>query len=103
MTSILTKIIINKKNQKFFSVLDIGSNIGDKSLSLAKNLLNKKIKNFLIYSIESTEFAINKQIENLNLNKELKKKIKIFPLFLLMQKIISKKLFLVGIYLKIII
>jgi len=82
ITSILTKIIINKKNQKFFSVLDIGSNIGDKSLSLAKNLLNKKIKNFLIYSIEPTEFAINKQIENLNLNKGLKKKIRIFPLFI---------------------
>jgi FkbM family methyltransferase len=82
ITSILTKIILNKKNQKFFSVLDIGSNIGDKSLSLAKNLLNKKIKNFLIYSIEPTEFAINKQIENLNLNKELKKKIRIFTLFI---------------------
>ena len=82
ITSILTKIILNKKNQKFFSVLDIGSNIGDKSLSLAKNLLNKKIKNFLIYSIEPTEFAINKQIENLNLNKELKKKIRIFPFFI---------------------
>ena len=82
ITSILTKIILNKKNQKFFSVLDIGSNIGDKSLSLAKNLLNKKIKNFLIYSIEPTEFAINKQMENLNLNKELKKKIRIFPFFI---------------------
>ena len=82
ITSILTKIILNKKKQKFFSVLDIGSNIGDKSLSLAKNLLNKKIKNFLIYSIEPTEFAINKQIENLNLNKELKKKIRIFPFFI---------------------
>ena len=61
ITNILTKIILNKKKTNFFSVLDIGSNIGDKSLSLAKNLLNRKIKNFLIYSIEPTEFAINKQ------------------------------------------
>jgi len=82
ITNILTKIILNKKNFFFFSVLDIGSNIGDKSLSLAKNLLNRKIKNFLIYSIEPTEFAINKQKKNLNLNKELKKKIRISPFFI---------------------
>ena len=82
ITNILTRIILNKKKQKFFSILDIGSNIGDKSLSLAKNLLNRKIKNFLIYSIEPTEFAINKQKENLNLNKELKTKIRIFVIFI---------------------
>jgi FkbM family methyltransferase len=82
ITNILTKIILNKKKTNFFSVLDIGSNIGDKSLSLAKNLLNRKIKNFLIYSIEPTEFAINKQKKNLNLNKELKKKIRISPFFI---------------------
>jgi FkbM family methyltransferase len=82
ITNILTKIILNKKKTNFFSVLDIGSNIGDKSLSLAKNLLNRKIKNFLIYSIEPTEFAINKQKKNLNLNKELKTKIRIFPFFI---------------------
>lgn len=82
ITNILTKIILNKKNFFFFSVLDIGSNIGDKSLSFAKNLLNRKIKNFLIYSIEPTEFAINKQKKNLNLNKQLKKKIRISPFFI---------------------
>ena len=49
---------------------------------MAKNLLNRKIKNFLIYSIEPTEFAINKQKKNLNLNKELKKKIRISPFFI---------------------
>lgn len=81
ITNILTRIILNKK-KNFFSVIDIGSNIGDKSLSLAKNLLNRKIKNFLIYSIEPTEFAINKQKENLNLNKELKTKIRIFTFFI---------------------
>lgn len=82
ITNISTKIILNKKKKNFFSVLDIGSNIGDKSLSLAKNLLNRKIRNFLIYSIEPTEFAINKQKKNLNLNKELKKKIRISPFFI---------------------
>lgn len=86
ITNILTKIILNKKKKNFFSVLDIGSNIGDKSLSLAKNLLNRKIRNFLIYSIEPTEFAINKQKKNLNLNKELKKKIRISPFFITNKK-----------------
>ena len=86
ITNILTKIILNKKKTNFFSVLDIGSNIGDKSLSLAKNLLNRKIKNFLIYSIEPTEFAINKQKENLNINKELKTKIRTFTFFITNKK-----------------
>jgi hypothetical protein len=81
ITNIMTRIILNKKNKKSFSVLDIGSNIGDKSLSLAKNLLNHNVKNFLIYSIEPTEFAINKQKENLDLNQNLKEKIKIFFFF----------------------
>lgn len=51
-------------------------------MSLAKNLLKRKIKNFLIYSIEPTEFAINIQKENLNLNKKLKTKIRIFAFFI---------------------
>jgi hypothetical protein len=81
ITNIITRIILSKKNKKSFSVLDIGSNIGDKSMSLAKNLLNYNVKNFLIYSIEPTEFAINKQKENLDLNLNLKEKIKIFSFF----------------------
>ena len=81
ITNIITRIILNKNNKKSFSVLDIGSNIGDKSLSLAKNLLNYNVKNFFIYSIEPTEFAINKQKENLDLNQNLKEKIKIFSFF----------------------
>ena len=81
INTILTRIILNKKNKNLFSVLDIGSNIGDKSLSLAKNLLNNNVKNFLIYSIEPTEFAISKQKKNLDLNQNLKKKIKIFSFF----------------------
>lgn len=79
--NVLTKIILKKKNKRHFSVLDVGSNIGDKSLSLAKILLNNNVTNFSIYSIEPTEFAINKQKKNLDLNENLKEKIKIFSLF----------------------
>jgi len=92
ITNIITRIILNKKNKKSFSVLDIGSNIGDKSMSLAKNLLNYNVKNFLIYSIEPTEFAINKQKENLDLNLNLKKKIKIFSFFFTNKKNKIKKM-----------
>jgi len=49
---------------------------------LVKIFLNKKIKNFLIYTNEPTEFTINKKKKNLNLNKELKKKIRISPFFI---------------------
>jgi FkbM family methyltransferase len=93
ITNILTKIILKKKNKRPFSVLDVGSNIGDKSLSLAKNLLNNKVTNFLIYSIEPTEFAINKQKKNLDLNQNLKAKIKIFPFFFTNQKNIINEAF----------
>lgn len=82
----LIKIIIRSKNKKKFSVLDIGSNIGDKTLSLARNLFINNIKNFMIYSIEPTEFAINKQIENLNLNKKYKSKIRLLKFFFQNQK-----------------
>lgn len=86
ITNISTKIILKKKIKRPFSVLDVGSNIGDKSLSLTKNLLNNKVTNFLIYSIEPTKFAIYKQKKNLDLNKNLKSKIKIFPVFFTNQK-----------------
>ena len=86
ISDILTRIILKNENKRPFSVLDIGSNIGEKSLSLAKNLLNNNITNFFIYSIEPTEFAIKKQKKNLDLNKNLKAKIKIYPLFITSQK-----------------
>lgn len=86
ISDILTRIILKKENKRPFSVLDIGSNIGEKSLSLTKNLLNNNITNFLIYSIEPTEFAIKKQKINLDLNENLKAKIKIYPLFFTCQK-----------------
>ena len=86
ISDILTRIILKKENKRPFSVLDIGSNIGEKSLSLTKNLLNNNITNFLIYSIEPTDFAIKKQKINLDLNENLKAKIKIYPLFFTYQK-----------------
>ena len=70
------------KNNNFFYIIDIGSNIGDKSLSLSKKLIDKKINNFKIFSIEPTDFAFKKQSINLNLNVKLKKKISISKLFI---------------------
>ena len=93
ITDTLTKVISLNKGKENFSILDIGSNIGDKSLSLARNLLNNNITNFMIYSIEPTAFAINKQIENLNLNNKFKHKIKLFPFFFTNKKKKIKKTF----------
>jgi FkbM family methyltransferase len=93
ITDTLTKIISLNKGKENFSILDIGSNIGDKSLSLARNLLNNNITNFMIYSIEPTAFAINKQIENLNLNNKFKHKIKLFTFFFTNKKKKIKKTF----------
>ena len=71
----ITKLIIKKKlYSKKINIIDIGSNIGDKSLSLCKNLIDKKINNFKIFSIEPTEYAFQKQTENLKLNPLLKNK-----------------------------
>ena len=54
--SIVNFILKNKtKTNKTFYIIDIGSNIGDKSLSLTRNLIDKKINNFKIFSIEPTE------------------------------------------------
>jgi len=93
VTNVLTKIVLNENKKNFFSILDIGSNIGDKSLFLDKNLLNNNFQKFLIYSIEPTEFAINKQKKNLRLNKELISKIKILPIFFTDKKNKIKKAF----------
>ena len=81
--SIVNFIVKNKtKNNKTFYIIDIGSNIGDKSLSLARNLIDKKINNFKIFSIEPTEYAFKKQLKNLNLNPNLKKKISLSKLYI---------------------
>jgi FkbM family methyltransferase len=76
------KLILLNKTKKFFSIIDVGSNIGDKSILLAKKLLDNGISNFKIYSLEPTNFAFYKQIKNINLNQKLKKKIYLHPVYL---------------------
>ena len=77
---LVKKILKNNKNKINF--IDVGSNIGDKSLFFARNLLNHNIQNFYIHSIEPTEFAYNKQKKNLSLNKQLYKKISLHNYFI---------------------
>ena len=75
MKSIL-KTIIHYKGDKNsnFNIIDVGSNIGDKSLSLSKKLIDKNFFDFKIFSVEPTDYAFKKQIKNINLNPNLKKK-----------------------------
>ena len=75
----IINFIFKKKNKtkNSFTIIDVGSNIGDKSLSLSSNLLDKNFTNFKIFSIEPTNYAFKKQLRNINLNPKLKKKI--FP------------------------
>ena len=74
--------ILNKKQGKYFNIIDVGSNIGDKSLLLSRKLIKLGIKNFKIFSIEPTNYAFQKQKINLNLNKILKKKISLYKIFI---------------------
>lgn len=87
------KNFIFNKNKKinYYDIIDVGSNIGDKSLSLSKTLLKKNFNNFKIFSIEATDFAFNKQIKNISLNPVLKKKISIFKYFISSNKFKPKK------------
>ena len=71
-----------KKDNFFFNIIDIGANIGDKSLSVTRNLLDKNFSNFKVFSIEPTEYAYRKQIKNINFNPKLKKKISPFKYFI---------------------
>jgi len=89
------KIITDHKNDKnsFYNIIDIGSNIGDKSLSLSKKLLNKNFFDFKIFSIEPTDYAFKKQIKNINLNPNLKKKILPFKFYISNNKFITKKIY----------
>jgi len=64
-----------------FSIIDIGSNIGDKSLSITSTLLKKGYKKFKILSLEPTDYAFYKQKKNINLNPTLKKKILSFKYY----------------------
>ena len=74
ITDSIVKFISRKKKLRY-NIIDIGSNIGDKSLTLTHKLLKNNINNFKIYSIEPTDFAYDKQIKNLDLNPKLKKNI----------------------------
>jgi len=90
ITNFIFKI---KKEKTFFYVIDIGSNIGDKSLSLTKKLLDKNFNDFKIFSIEPTDFAFKKQIKNINLNPILKKKISIFKYYISSNKFKPKEIY----------
>ena len=80
--SILKLLKKISKNKSKIIFIDIGSNIGDKSLSIARKLISNRINNFEIFSIEPTEFAYNKQEFNINLNPDLKKKINLDNYFI---------------------
>ena len=73
------KKYINQK-QKFI-IVDIGSNIGSVTLPLANSFKKSKI-----YSIEPTVYAFGKLKENVNLNPNLKKRIKILNYFISKKK-----------------
>ncbi len=68
-------------SKKKFDIIDIGSNIGSVTLPLANIFKNSKI-----YSIEPTVYAFQKLKENINLNPNLKKRIKIFNYFISQKK-----------------
>ncbi len=91
----VNKYILKHKNPHdyFFNIIDVGSNIGDKSLFLASSLLNKNFFNFKIFSIEPTDYAFKKQINNIGLNPELKKKIVSFKYFISNNKIKPKNIY----------
>ena len=76
----VVNICLNKKKNIF--ILDVGSNIGDKSLSLASRLKTLGVNKFKIFSFEPTDFAYKKQVQNINLNPKLKKKISLFKYFI---------------------
>ena len=74
------KKYINQKEK--FNIVDIGSNIGSVTLPLAN--IFKKSK---VYSIEPTVYAFEKLKENINLNPNLKKRIKTFNYFISKKKV----------------
>lgn len=72
---------VTKNFKDKFVVLDIGSNIGEKSLSLSQ-IFKKNNLDYFIHSIEPTDFAYEKQIQNLDLNQDISRKIKLHKLYL---------------------
>lgn len=81
------------KKKDLINIIDVGSNIGDKSLTLAKKLKDNKISNFKIFSIEPTDYAFKKQVINLNLNPSLKAKIFLSKFFVSYKKDKPKKVY----------
>ncbi len=69
------KKILDKRKKYYF--IDIGANIGSVTLNLAK-----KFSKSTILSIEPTFYAYKKLKFNINLNKSLKKRIKILNIFI---------------------
>lgn len=66
ISSTALKLDFSKKKR----ILDIGANFGVQTLQFSK-----KFPNSIVYSLEPTNYAYKKMIENLNLNPHLKKKI----------------------------
>ena len=91
--SIFKFIKKEKKRFNYFNLIDVGSNIGDKSLSLSKKLLDNGINNFKIFSIEPTDYAFDKQIKNIQLNPKLEKKISNYKIFISSKKKNISKVF----------
>ena len=92
--SIKKYIFYNKKSKNsFFNIIDVGSNIGDKSLCLSKELLDSDFFNFKIFTIEPTDYAFKKQINNININPLLKKKIYPNKYFISNSKAKPKKIY----------
>tara|TARA_X000001036_G_C20529431_1_gene745601 strand:+ start:102 stop:950 length:849 start_codon:yes stop_codon:yes gene_type:complete len=91
----ILKTIIHYKGDKNsnFNIIDVGSNIGDKSLSLSKKLIDKNFFDFKIFSVEPTDYAFKKQIKNINLNPNLKKKIFPFKFYISKDKLKPKKIY----------
>ena len=84
----IIKYLINQKNKKKYSIIDIGSNIGDKSLSLSSELLKRREK-FYIFSLEPTEYAYRKQLKNIKNNPKLSKRILCKPVLISNKKKIN--------------
>ena len=70
------KKLLTKKD-KHLTIIDIGANIGSVSLLLARIFENSKI-----FAIEPTNYAYNKLLHNLKLNKEFENKVLLRQLFI---------------------
>ncbi|WP_440679604.1 FkbM family methyltransferase [Candidatus Pelagibacter sp. HIMB1517] len=81
---------LSKNYDGKYIILDIGSNIGDKSLTLVKKYSNLK-KQIYVYSLEPTSYALSKQRKNLKLNIKLSEKISLNKIFITDKKKVNKK------------